>query len=144
MALIAIHAVVHIPADVGVTEIRRIPASVALRALENQVIRGILMAGSANAVGVAMIQGEIGVIECCAGPGCRRVAGRTGCRESGCRMCRIRRGVVRRGVTTVAISRQCREIVVHVAHRTCNRRRGVKASQRENRRVVIEHRAEPG
>lgn len=144
MALIAIYAVVHIPADVRVTEIRRIPASVALRALENQVVRGIDMARSAHAVGVAMINGEIGVIECCPEPGCRGVAGRTSCRETGCRVGRIRCGVVRGRVATVAIGWQRRVIVVYVAHRTGNRRRGVKASQRENSRVVIEHRAEEG
>ena len=143
MALIAIYAVVHITANVRVTEIRRIPASVALRALEYQVVRGIDMARSAHAVGVPVIQGEIGMIECRAGPGCRRVAGCTRCRESGCRMGRIRCGVVRCRVATIAIGWQRRVIVVHVAHRTGNRRRGVKASQWENGRVVVEHRAEP-
>jgi hypothetical protein len=144
MTLIAIDAVVHITADVRVTEIGRVPASVALRALENQVVRGINMARSAHAVGVAVIHGEIGVIECCAEPSCRRMASRAGCRESGCCVGRVRCGVVRCRVTTVAIGWQRRVIVVYVAHRTGNRRRSVKSRQWENSRIVIEHRAEPG
>jgi hypothetical protein len=144
MALITIHAVVHITADVRVAEIGRVPAAVALRALENQVVRRIDMARSAHPIGVPVIHGEISMIECCASPGCRGVASRTSCRETGCRVGRIRCGVVRGRVATVAIGWQRRVIVVYVAHRTGNRRRGVKASQRENRRVVIEHRAEEG
>ena len=143
MALIAIHAVVDISAEVWVIEIGRVPASVALRTLENQVVRGISMARSAHAVGIAVIHGEIGVIECCAGPGCRRVAGGTSCREPGCRVSRIGCGVVSCRVAPVAIDRQRRIVVVHVAARASNRR-GVKASQGESSRVVIENRAGPG
>jgi hypothetical protein len=144
MALIAIYAVVHIPAHVRVTEVCRVPASVALRALENQVVRGVNMAHSAHAVGVAVIHGEIGVIECCAGPGCGGVAGRTSCRETGCRVGRVRCGVVRCRVATIAVGWQCRVIVVHMAHRTGNRRRGVIAGQWENGCAVIEYRTEEG
>ena len=144
MALIAIYAVVNIPADVRVAEIGRVSSPVALRALEDQVVRRIDVARSAHAVGVPMIQGEIGMIECCAGPGCRRVAGRAGGRETGRRVGRVRCGVVRCRVATVTIGRQRRVIVVYVAHRTGDRRRGVKSRQWENSRIVIEHRAEPG
>ena len=144
MALIAINAVVHITADVRVVEIGRVPAPMALRALEYQVIRGINMARSTHAVGVPVIHGEIGVIECCAGPSCRRVAGRTSCRESSCRVDRIRCGVVRCRVATVAIGRQRGVIAVYVAHRAGNRRRGVIAGQWENSRAVIEYRTEKG
>jgi hypothetical protein len=142
MALIAIHTVVDISAEVRVLEIGRVPAPVALRTLENQVVRGISMARSAHAVGIAVIHGEIGVIECCAGPGCRRVAGGTSCREPGCRVSRIRCGVVCCRVATVASDWQRRIVVVHVAARTGNRR-GVIASQWECSRVVIENRAGP-
>jgi len=144
MALIAINAVVHITPDVRVIEIGRVPAPMALRALEDQVIRGIDMARSAHAVCVPVIQGEISMVECCAGPGCGRVAGRAGCRESRCRVGRVRCGVVRCRVATVTIGRQRGVIVVYVAHRTGNRRRGVIAGQWENSRVVIEHRTEEG
>ena len=143
MALIAIHTVVDISAEVRVIEIGRVPASVALRTLENQVVCGIRMARSAHAVGIAVIHGEIGVVEHRAGPGRCRVAGCTSCREPGCRVSRIRCGVVSCRVAPVAIDRQRRIVVVHVAARAGNRR-GVKTSQWESSRVVIENRTGPG
>jgi hypothetical protein len=122
MTLITIYTVVYISADAGMMKIGRVPAPMALRALEDRVVRGIGMARSTHAVGrvLTMIQGKIGVIEYCAGPGCRRVAGRTGCRESGCRVGGIRCGVVLCRVATVAIGWQRREVVVHVAACTRN------------------------
>ena len=55
MALVTIHAVVHIPADVRVMEIVRVPAPMATRALENGVVVRIRVAGGTNAVSVAVI-----------------------------------------------------------------------------------------
>jgi len=52
MALVAVHAVVDIPADVRVTEIGRVPAPVATRALENRVVVRIRVAGRAHAVSI--------------------------------------------------------------------------------------------
>ena len=142
MALIAVNAVVHIPADGGMTEIGRVPAPMANGALEDRVVRGINVACSTHAVGPAVIQGEIRMVECCPCPGRRGVAGRTSCRESSRRMSRIRCRIVRSRVATVAIYRQRREVVVHVAARARDRC-CVKASQRESRRVVIKRRRLP-
>ena len=144
MALITVNTIVNIPADGGMLKIGRIPTSVALRALEDRVVRRVGVAHRTHATGrvFAVRQGEPGVIECCAGPGSRRVAGHTGGRETGCRVGRICCGVVRCRVATIAIRWQGGVIVVYVAHSTGNRSRGVIAGQWENRRVVIEHRPE--
>jgi hypothetical protein len=144
MALIAVHTVVDVPAALRVTEIGRVPAPMTLRALENRIVRGICMARSTHAVCrvSAVSHGEKGMVEYCAGPGCRRVAGGTSCREPGCRVSRIRRGVVSCRVATVARDWQRRIVVVHVTARTGNRR-GVIARQWESGRVVIENRAGP-
>ncbi len=143
MTLIAIHAVVNIPADAGMPEIGRVPAPMALGTLEDHVVRGINMARRTHAVGPAMIHGEIGMVEHSAGPGRGCVAGRTGCREPGCRVSRIRCAIVICRVATDASDRQRRVVIVHVAARTGDRR-GVKTSQWESRCVVIKYRARPG
>jgi len=142
MALIAVYAVVDIPADVRVMEIGRVSAPMANGALEDRVVRGINVACGAHAIGPAVIHGEIRMVECCPGPGRRGVAGRTSCRESGRRMSRIGCRIVRSRVATVAIYRQRREVVVHVAARARDRR-GVITSQRESRRAVIKRRRLP-
>jgi hypothetical protein len=75
MALIAVYAVVNIrAAETRVIEIGRVPAPMALRALENRVVRGIGMAHGTNSVGAAMSQGEESVVEHRTGPGRRGVA----------------------------------------------------------------------
>ncbi len=145
MTLIAVHTVVHIPADAGMPEIGRVPAPMALGTLEDRIVRGIRVADRTHAVGgVAPVsQGEKGVTESRAGPGRGCVAGRTGCREPGCRVSRIRCAIVICRVATDASDRQRRVVIVHVAARTGNRR-GVKTSQWESRCVVIKYRARPG
>jgi hypothetical protein len=52
MALITIHAVIYIPADVRVPEIGRVPAPMATRALENRVVAWIRVAGRAHTVSI--------------------------------------------------------------------------------------------
>jgi hypothetical protein len=81
MALIAVYAVVHISADSGMTEIGCVPAPMANGALEDRVVRGINVACSAHAVGPAVIQGEIGMVERCSGPGRSGVTCRARSRE---------------------------------------------------------------
>jgi hypothetical protein len=52
MALVTVHAVIYIPADVGMTEIVRVPAAMATRALENRVVARIRVAGRAHTVSI--------------------------------------------------------------------------------------------
>ncbi len=142
MALIAINAVVHIPADARVVEIGRVPAPVTgLGAREDRIVRGIGVAGSTHRVGVAMSFGEPGMVKHRAGPGRCRVAGGTRCGEPGCRVNWIRCAVVIYRVAAVAIGWQRRVVVVHVAQRAGHG--GVKTGQRESRSSVIERRASP-
>lgn len=92
-----------------------------------------------------MIHGEPSVIERRAGPGRRGVArGTIRWRKcgSGCGVVRIRCAIVIYSVATVAIGRQRRKVVVHVAARTRNRC-SVKTSQWERRCVVIKRRRLP-
>ena len=67
MALVTVHAVVHISVGVGMVEVRGIIAAMALGALEDGVVVGVGMAGCAHPVGVAMVDREarvLGVVEC--------------------------------------------------------------------------------
>jgi len=59
---VAIHAVVHIPANIRVTEVGRVPAAMAIRALEDRVIHLVLVAGGTDTVRVAVIHREEGVV----------------------------------------------------------------------------------
>ena len=65
VALIAVNAVVHIPADVRVMEIGRDPTPMANGALEIRIVRGTRMAGRAHAVCIAMIDRKVAVRERC-------------------------------------------------------------------------------
>ena len=84
MALVAVHAVVHIPAHVRVPKIVGVVIAMAARALEYRVVTTINVAGGALAVGIAMGDGELGVVgmrERRAGPsaGAHAVAGSALC-----------------------------------------------------------------
>ena len=94
VALVAIHAVVHVPADVRMFEIGRVVISMASGALKNGVVACIRVAGSAHAIRVAMIQIEIRVIECRSGPSGGGVARGARRWEAGGRMVRVRRPVI--------------------------------------------------
>ena len=137
MALITVHAVVDIPVHTAVLRIR-LSLRVATSALKYGVVTWIRVAGCAHAVGIAVVHGEPRVVECRACPRCRRVAGRTRCREH-----RGRRGVNRIGggrvvgfVTAIAICGQRRVVVIDVAVGAGNGR--VSTRQRKRRYVVIE------
>ena len=141
MALVAVHAVVHIPADVRMLEIARVPAAMAIRALEYRVVAGIGVTGRADSICVAVVDVEPGVIEHGPGPCGRRMAG-VACRwEAGGLVVRIGRAVVVRLVATHARRRQRRVVVVDMAHHAGHGCSCVEASQGECRVVVIKDRA---
>ena len=145
MALIAINAVVHIPADVRVMEIGCVPAPVATRALKDRIVAGIRVAGAANRVRIAVIHVEERVIlrgqvrwhPSRGGMTC--VAGR-----------RPRRGLVI-GVSGVVVvcdvatgtdGGQRGVVVVHVATRAGNAR--MSSRKRKGRVVVVKRALAPG
>jgi len=142
MTLVTIHAVVDIPADVGVIEIGSIVPTVTTRALEHRVVTRVGVAGRAHAVRVAVIHVEPGVIERRTRPSRGRVASVAGRREPGGGVRRIRGGVVVRLVTAVTGGRQGGVVAVYVALDARDIRRMI-TRQREGRRVVIENRTQP-
>ena len=82
MALVAVVAVVHIPTHVRMTEIRRVPATVAIRTLEHFVVVRIRMTSGADTICIPVVDREVGVIESRSRPGRGGVAGRARCRET--------------------------------------------------------------
>src|ERR1700680_2547647 len=68
VTLIAVHAVINIVGVAGMPLGQRRWVRMASRALKNRIVRGIRVAGSAHAVGPAMIQVEPGVIKDGTGP----------------------------------------------------------------------------
>ena len=77
VALVAIDAVVHIPVHLRVVEVRRVIATMALRALEDRVVVRICMASRAHAICVAVARRELRVlrmVERRRRPACGRVA----------------------------------------------------------------------
>ena len=72
MTLVTVDAVVDVAVNVRVTEIVRIVAAMAARALEDRIVIRVRVARGASTVGVAMVHREPGVlrvIESGAGPG---------------------------------------------------------------------------
>jgi len=137
VALVAVHAVVYIPADVRVTEIVRVPAAMAARALENRVVAGIRVASRAHTVSVPVGHWEPGMVERCARP-CRCVvASRAGGRKNGRRrfVNWIRGGVVVCLVATVAGCRKRGVVVIYVTSRAGDSR--VESGQRERGGAVV-------
>jgi hypothetical protein len=137
VALVTIHAVIDIPADVRVTEIGRVPAPVATRALENRVVARIRVAGRAHTVSVPVGHWEPGMVERCPCP-CRCiVASRAGGRENSGRrfMNWIRGGVVVGQVATVTGRRKRGVVVIYVAKGAGYG--GMKSGQRERGGAVV-------
>ena len=147
MALVAVNAVVHIPVHVRVLKIAGVVIAMAARALEHRVVSTIDVARGALAVGVAMGDGELGVVrmrERRAGPraGAHAVAGSALCnreeRDVRARgMGRVGGPVVvglMAGAAGVAVQAV---IVVHVAVGAYPWRSGVHSDQGETRVVVI-------
>ena len=92
MTRVAIHAVIHIPANIRVTETGRVIVPVASRALEYGIVARVSVAGGTHAVGAAVVQREVRVIECRSRPRRCGVARRAGCRKPGSLVVRTRRG----------------------------------------------------
>ena len=142
MALVAVDAVVHIPIYIRVTEIVRVIAAMAGRALEYRIVVRIRMACGADAIGVAMVNRELRVlrvIERRPSPGGRGMASRAGGREE----LRLRgvawiRSVVVIGLMAADTGRGQRGVVtVDVAVGACPGRYGMGSGQGERRVVVI-------
>ena len=136
MALIAIHAVVHVAGHALVILVG-LRLQVAVGAGEDRIIVGVGVARTANTVGAAVRGGEPGVIEGRVGPDLGVMASRAGGREPGCSVVRVVGALVIRFVTAVAVGRQGRPIVVDVAVGALARWHGVGASQRESRLAVV-------
>jgi len=141
VTLVTIHAVIDIATHIGVTEVGSVVIAVATRALEHTVVACIRVASCADPVRVAVIHREVRVIERRARPRRCCVASGAGRREPGGSVVRIGRAVVVALVATHAGRRQRRVVVVHVAISAGHG--GVRAGQRESRRVVIEGSAGP-
>ena len=147
MALVAVHAVVHISLNALVILIR-LRFRVAVSALENRVVVRIRMARRTHSIRVAMVNRELRVLRVIE----RRilpVRGVMAVLASGReklwlrRMSRIRRLVVIRLVATDAGGRQRGVVVVDVAVGARPRGYRMRSRQRKRRVVVIERRIRP-
>ncbi len=123
VALVAVHAVVHVSVDAPMIAVS-VRLGMAIRALEDNVIRRVGVAGRADAIRVAVIHGEPGVIEGCTQPTGGCVADRTRGRETRRHVIGTVGRLVVGFVTAVTVSRNRRVVVVHVA--ACAGRRRVR------------------
>ena len=141
MALVAIHAVVDISADISMVGVG-VSFGVAVRALKNAVVTCVGMAGGAYPVGIAVVYVEPGVIENSAQPTGRGMAGGAGRGETSGDVVRVIGSLVFGFVTAVAVGRKGCVVVVHVT--VCASHARVRTSQRERCVVVIERGRGPG
>ena len=121
MALVTIHAVVHIAVNVAMIVVG-VRLGVAVRALEDAVIGRICMTRRTDSIGVTVIHGEPRVIESGSQPARGRVASGARGRESCRHVVRIVRALIIHLVTAKAVGRHRGVVVVHVATRACNGR----------------------
>ena len=135
MTLIAICAVVYVPADSMVLLVGLCLGMAAGAGKDGKIIR-VGMAGRAYPVRAAVVGGEVRMIERRSLPGARVMARLTSRREAGRRVVRIRGLLIIRLMAPIASSWQGGVVVVHVTVGT--RSLGVRASQREGGVVVIE------
>jgi len=143
VTLVTIHAVVNVPADIGVTEVGCVVVAVATSALEHRIVTRVRMAGCANPIRVAVIGREIRVIERRSRPCRRGVASVASRRETGRLVVRISRAVVVGLMAAHTRRWQRRVVVIDVAHHTSHCCGCVETCQREGRVVVIERCACP-
>lgn len=135
MALVAIHAVVHVTTNVAMITIR-VRLGVAIRALECAVVGRIRVTRCADPVCIAVIHGEPRVIESGSQPGRRCVARCARGRESCRHVVRAVRALIVHLVTTEAVSGHRGVVVVHVTTGACDR--CVLPRQGETCVVVVE------
>ena len=119
MARVAARGTVHVAIYVGVVEIGGITTSMAsCRATEDRVVRGVGMAGCANAIGIPVVDREQRVVrrgQCCREPSRGGVARVAGCRPACRRVGRIGGAVVIGHVAPGAECWRSSEHVVDVA-----------------------------
>lgn len=135
MALVAVHAVVYIAADVPMIAIG-VGLGVAIRALEDGVVRRFGMTRRTYAIRIAVIHREPRVIKSCAKPTGGCVTGGASGRESGRYVIGIIRCLIVSFVAAETVGGDCRVVVVHVT--ACAGDRCVSTGQREACVVVIE------
>lgn len=116
MALIAINAVIHVAAYAAVARVGR-SGGMASGALKDRIVAGIRVACCTDTLGVAVTNGKPGVIERRPCPCRGRVARLTSGREPGGQVVRIVGSLIVRFVTAVAVGRETRIVVVHMAAR---------------------------
>jgi hypothetical protein len=134
MALIAINAVINIPADILVMEIGRVPVPMASGALKDTIVTGVRMASRTDAIGVPVIHIEPRVIEGRSRPRRGGVARLTARGESGRLMVGIGRLLVLRRVTAIAVGWEARIVIVYMAIRADH---GVVSTGERKGRVVM-------
>ena len=110
-------------------------------ALKNRIVAGIGMAGCTDTLGVAMRDRKPGVIEGRSRPRRCCVARLTGRRKSSRCVVGIGRLLVLCRVTAIAVSRQARIVVVHMATRADHA--GVSTGKRKGRVVMIKNALSP-
>lgn len=142
MALVTVGAVVDV-AFHSLMILVGLRLGVAVRTGEDGEVIRVRMAGAANAVRIAMVQREIGVIEIGIRPLHGVVARRARGREMRGRVIRIIGVQIIRLMAAVAIRRQRRVVAIDVAVHADSRWHHVRAGQRESRLAVIKHRIRP-
>ena len=137
MALVTVHAVIDITLHARMPRVCG-RLRVAVRALKNGVVTRIGVAGGTNAVSVAVVHREPGMVKRRAGPSHGGVTGGAGCCEyrGRRRVHRIGGGEIVGFMAAVAVGRQRRVVVVHMTAGAGHRR--VRAGQRKCCGVVIE------
>ena len=142
VALIAVVAVVDIAAYAPMLWIG-LSFGVAVGAGKHRVVVRIRMAIAADAIGVAVVHVEPGVIECRVRPLDGVMAGGASGREVRSNMVRIIRVLIGRLMAPVTVRRQRLVVVIDMAVGTDARRHHVRTGEREGSLVVIEDRVRP-
>ena len=141
MTLVAVHAVVNVPANALMVLIG-VRFGMTIRALEHRVIARIYVAGCANSARATMVGVEPGVVEdrSCP-PGDDLVACLAGGGEAGRHVIGVVGGQILNLVTRIAVGRERCVVVVHVA--TGARYGRMCSHERERRVVMVEGRGLP-
>jgi len=141
MALVAIHAVVHVPIH-ALMVLVRIGLSVAIRALKHGIVARVCVAGRTDSGGSAVPHIEPGMVEdrACP-PGDHLVARLARCGKARRDVIRIVRTLVFHSVTGIAVGRKRSVVVIHMA--ACTHDLYVCSHQWKGRVVMVERRGLP-